>query len=477
MVMVVETKPTPKAGLRGVPAAEKPDASLRARVLRAVGWSMAAHVSGYGLRFVASLAMTRLLAPEMFGVMAVATVVQVVTAMLCDVGLRQAVIQSPRGDNRDFLDTAWTMQIIRGGIIWIVCCLCALAIVWAVSSGFFEPGSVYADPVLPYIIVVISLSAVIMGFQSTKSMTSDRHLNQRQLAMVELVSQAAALIVAFIIGYATGSIWSFVVSALAGAIVNVAMTHFYLPGTRNRWRLDPACFRELIGFGRWMFISSLFTVLAANGDRIMLAGWTDPVVLGLYVLAFNLIAMIDGAGGRLFWSVGTAAFSKIANERPEAMRAAYYRSRLPFDIIYVGCAGILYGGGEAIIQVLYDARYEQAGRILQILSFGLLLSRFGLTSALFLALGKPKYLGLIAGIKAAALFITVPLGHHIMGFDGALWGIALHGVVTVPVIFFLKWREGLGRPWFELAVLCFWPVGYAIGQLTSAALLWLPGVF
>src|SRR5690606_17005291 len=154
------------------------------RVLRAVGWSMAAHVSGYGLRFIASLAMTRLLAPEMFGVMAVATVVQVVTAMLCDVGLRQAVIQSARGDSQNFLDTAWTMQIIRGGIIWVVCCLCALGIVWGVDRGFFEAGSVYADPVLPYIIVVMSLTAVILGFQSTKSMTSDRHLNQRQLAMV-----------------------------------------------------------------------------------------------------------------------------------------------------------------------------------------------------------------------------------------------------------------------------------------------------
>ena len=475
--MVAEVKPSPKSIPQGITAPETPDTSFRERVLRAVGWSMAAHVSGYGLRFIASLAMTRLLAPEMFGVMAVATVVQVVTAMLCDVGLRQAVIQSARGDSQNFLDTAWTMQIIRGGIIWVVCCLCALGIVWGVDRGFFEAGSVYADPVLPYIIVVMSLTAVILGFQSTKSMTSDRHLNQRQLAMVELVSQATALIVAFIIGYITGSIWSFVVSALAGAIINVAMTHFYLPGTRNHWRLDPSCFRELIGFGRWMFISSLFTVLAANGDRIMLAGWTDPVVLGLYVLAFNLIAMIDGAGGRLFWSVATAAFSKIANERPETMRTAYYRSRLPFDLVYVGCAGLMYGGGEAIIQVLYDSRYEEAGRILQILSFGLLLSRFGLTSALFLALGRPKYLGLIAGIKALALFVAAPLGHHLMGFEGALWAIALHGVVIVPVIFFLKCREGLNRLWFEVAVLFFWPVGYAFGALASLVLLWLPGVF
>ncbi|MDI6025815.1 oligosaccharide flippase family protein [Corticibacterium sp. UT-5YL-CI-8] len=453
------------------------DLSFRDRILKAVGWSMAAYVSGYVLRLVASLAMTRLLVPEMFGIMAVATIVQVVTSMLCDVGLRQAIIQSERGDQQAFLDTAWTMQIIRGGIIWVVCCLCALGIARCAGEGFFLPGSVYADQVLPWIIVTMSFSAVILGFQSTKAMTSDRHLNQRQLATIELVSQAAGLIVAFGIGYLTRSIWSFVVSALAAAIINVAMTHLYLTGTRNRLRMDRACFNELMGFGRWMFISSLFTVLAANGDRIMLAGWTDPAVLGLYVLAFNLVAMIDGAGGRLFWSVATAAFSKIANERPETIRSSYYRSRLPFDLIYVGSAGLFYSGGEAVVQILYDARYAQAGYILQILSFGLLLSRFGLTSALFLAIGRPQYLGLISGIRTLSLFVAVPVGHYLAGFEGALWAIALHGIATVPVIVALKWREGLNRFGFEIAVLLFWPVGYVVGRLASHALSWLPSVF
>lgn len=450
--------------------------TLRERILRAAGWSMAAYVAGYGLRLVSSLVMTRLLAPEMFGVMAVATVVLVVTAMLCDVGLRQAVVQSSRGDDQLFLDTAWSLQIIRGVVISVVCCIGAFGIAWAAEAGHFLPGSVYGDPALPGIIAVMSLTAAILGFQSTKSMSSERHLNQRRLAMVELISQGVALAVAAIAGYLTHSIWSFVISALLAAVVNVALTHLYLPGPPNRLRFDRSSFGELIGFGRWIFVSSLFTVLAANGDRILLAGWTDPAMLGLYVLAFNLVAMIDGAGGRLFWSVGTAAFSKIAQERPEAIRAAYYRSRLPFDVMYVGAAGLLYGGGEAIVQLLYDERYAEAGRILQILSFGLLLSRFGLTSALFLGLGRPQYLGLISGVKTLSLFLAVPAAYYFLGFEGALWAIALHGVVVVPVIFLLKWRYGLNRVGYEAAAVLFWPAGYLIGRLGTHALHGLSGM-
>ena len=57
------------------PLASRSSGASRQIVLKAVGWSMAGYVSGYGLRLVSSLIMTRLLVPEMFGVMAVATVV------------------------------------------------------------------------------------------------------------------------------------------------------------------------------------------------------------------------------------------------------------------------------------------------------------------------------------------------------------------------------------------------------------------
>lgn len=446
---------------------------FRQRILHAAGWSMAAYIAGYGLRLVASLIMTRLLVPEMFGVMAVATVVQVVTSMLCDVGLRQSVIQSRRGDQQIFLDTAWTLQIIRGVMIWVVCCAFAAAIAWGAAGGFFTHGSVYAAPDLPAIIAVIAFSSAILGFQSTKSMTSDRHLNQRRLAVVELASQAIGLTVAITCGYLTRSIWSFVLSALVAAAVNVALSHWYLPGLRNRLRLERASFVELIGFGRWILISSLFTVLASNGDRMLLAGWTDPTTLGMYVLAFNLVIMIEGGGGRLFWSVATAAFARIAHERPETIKAAYYRSRLPFDAVFVGSAGLLYGGGQAIVDLLYDHRYSAAGDILQILSFGLLLSRFGLVSALFLALGRPQNLGLISGAKTVSLFLAMPLAHHFFGIEGALWAISLHAVATLPIIYVLQGRHHLNNLAFEAAVLPFWLAGYALGAGGTIILDWL----
>ncbi len=58
--------------------------------------------------------MARLL---MLGIMAAATV-SMVLHILSDVGLRQNIIQSPNDDDAVFLNTVWTVQIVRGVILF-----------------------------------------------------------------------------------------------------------------------------------------------------------------------------------------------------------------------------------------------------------------------------------------------------------------------------------------------------------------------
>ena len=60
---------------------------------------------------------------------------QVVIALLADLGIRQAVIQSPHGDNESFLNTAWTVQVTRGAVIWVACVLAALVLHFLQSHG------------------------------------------------------------------------------------------------------------------------------------------------------------------------------------------------------------------------------------------------------------------------------------------------------------------------------------------------------
>lgn len=453
---------------------------LTASILQAASWSMGGYVASQTLRILSNLILTRLLVPEMFGLMAVATMVQIIIFMLSDIGLRQAVVQSKNGDTRDFLDTAWTLQAIRGFLIWLVCIAVALAFAQVNRLGAFSAGSVYASSELPSIIMAVAFTSVIGGFQSTKLISCARHLDLGRVTAIEMVSQIIGLIVAIVLAWLTRSIWSFVASALISSLALTLLSHTHLPGYSNRFRLEPKATGELLRFGRWIMLSSTFSVFASNGDRVLLAGWISQAALGLYVLAYSLVAILEGAGGRLFTSVALPTLSKVTRERPEMLRRVYYKFRLPFDMFFVGGAGLLYGSAEAVIGILYDDRYGGATIILKILSFGLIISRVTVFSMIYIALDEVRYMSFLNVVKAVSLFLIVPMSYAVFGFTGALWAIALHGITTVPMILYINSRYGLNSLFFEAAILLLWPIGYAAGRLfsyTLESIYGLEGIF
>ena len=146
-------------------------------MLRAGGWIVAGYGLSQVLRLGSNLIMTRLLVPEMFGVMAIATMVTVMLTLLSDIGLRQNIVQSRRGDDPAFLDTAWVVQIFRGLMLWLVALGIGAGLYFAGRHGMLPANSVYAAPILPLVIAVSAFASVLMGFQSTAIATAHRGLD------------------------------------------------------------------------------------------------------------------------------------------------------------------------------------------------------------------------------------------------------------------------------------------------------------
>lgn len=166
--------------------------SLKSRVLRSGGWSLVGFFFRHGIRFGSSLVMTRLLMPEMFGIMAIASLMLAGLTMFSDLGLRQSAVQSTRGEEASFLNTVWILQIARGILLWFLAGLVSLAIAFANNLGFMPQGSVYSSAELPYVIAVASLGVAIAGFESTKVYEASRHLLLSRLTLIEIAVQLVA---------------------------------------------------------------------------------------------------------------------------------------------------------------------------------------------------------------------------------------------------------------------------------------------
>lgn len=437
--------------------------SLKQRVLGASLWSLAGFALSYVIRLGSSLLMTRLLIPQMFGVMSIAMVLMTGLAMFSDLGLRPSIIQNRRGRDPAFLNTAWLMQIARGMLLFGIGLCISLLLFVANHFALLPAESVYSDPLLPPVVAAISLSTLVTGFQSTKFAEASRELSLARVTQVRMAAQVAGL--ACMIGWALvdRSIWALVVGNLFSSLVTTLLSHAWLPGTSNRWQWDWSAFYELVHFGKWIFISSVLGFFANNADRVILGAVADSATLGIYSIAYTICDAVIQVLNKLITDVSYSAFSELARERSEELRRNYYRVHFVTASFAYLCSGLLITSGSTLIGLLYDPRYGEAGWMLEILAVGLLAVPSNLSMYCLLARGLPKLFSTLVAIRVASAILII-LGFLTFGITGALWGIALSRLSLVPFTMYYQIKFHLFDFGKELLLLPVFIVGLLAGN-------------
>lgn len=451
-----------------------PTLGLRKRAISAGAWNLGALVTSQAFRLGGNLIMARLLMPEMFGIMMIAITVSLVLHMLSDVGLRQNIIQSPRGDDPAFLNTIWTVQIVRGFILFASTLLLAALAWYAQTINLWSPNSTYAAPELPLVLAVTGFSAIIVGFQSTKMDLAVRAFQQKKVVLTEFGSQVVGLVVMLAIGYFTRSIWSLVIAGLVQSMVNTLLGHFWFEGPSNRLRWERAALDELVSFGRWILLSSAVGVLALYGDRVWFGGSMTPAELGVYSIAVLILGAVQLALQKIVGAVALPAFSEATRTNDTArLHALYYRLKLMLDLACLFLCGLFLTGSPLLISILYDERYAEAGNMMAILSLSFFTMRYLLSNQVWIALGLTKYQAIDNIIRVVSLWVLLPLLLAIGGVKYAIWGAALYTFPTLILVFYVNGRLGLLSLKRELVVLPMLAVGALCGELLTDLFKWL----
>lgn len=437
--------------------------TFKKKIIRAASWVMIGHVTSQLFRLVSNLIMTRLLVPEMFGIMVIANVFMTGIAMISDVGIKQHLIQSKNSGSVIFINTAWTAQIIRGGVLWGLALITSGILVYIAEINLLSAGNVYAEPILPYVIAVLSFNAAINGFESTKMAMAHRNLAQNIVVKIELVSQFSGILTMVTWAYIDKTIWALVVGTLVSTILKVVLTHTSLPGINNKLCWDKTSFYELFHFGKWIFLTSIIGFLSIHSDKIILGGLINANLLGIYAIAVFIVGAFRSVIEKIIRSVAYPVLSEVMRERPQDLKDAYYKMRLPIDLVVFFLVGFLYVAGETIIALLYDERYMQAGRILEILSLILLAERYSLTNQCFMAMGKPKLLVPTILLRVVFLYMSIPFAHMYYGLNGVIWSITISSFIALPVIYYLKAKYLLLDYKKEIFPLIFILPGYFLG--------------
>ncbi|MEA5418118.1 oligosaccharide flippase family protein [Spirulina sp. CCNP1310] len=389
-----------------------PKTSTKKLAVRGATWVFLGYGANQMLRFVNNLILTRLLMPDFFGLMALATTLRMGLELFSDVGVNQSVVHSPRGEERVFLDTAWTVQVIRGFVLW------GVSFLITVPAAQF-----YGDDRLLLLLPFVGMTTMVDSLRSNAFFTLNRRLEVGKLTMLEFTTSAMGLVVMITWAWLSPTVWALAVGGLAGYLFRTVGSYIFFKEPIPRWTLDRDCLIELARFGRWIFVSAAMMFLAEQSDRLILGRLLPLEMLGIYTIAYTMANIPRQLFKRLSTKVIFPAISQHNQlPRPE-LNAKIQRQRWPLLLLSALGVALLVSWGDLVILGLYDDRYQDAAWMMPILCGGIWFSvLFYTLSPALLAVGKPSYSAYSNFASLLVVIVGLPLSFQ---YGGLPWAIAL----------------------------------------------------
>lgn len=425
--------------------------TLKKLAIKGASWT----ILGFGLQMVirlgGNLVLTRLLFPEAFGLMALVHAFLMGMAMFADLGIAQSIISSKQGDDPDFYNTAWTIQIIRGVFLTFI----ALAMVWPI-------GRFYDEPMLMKLLPLAGLTLLISGFNSTKIITANKHLNIGKLVQLEIYGQIIGLVFMIVMAWIHRSVWALAIGSIVGVTAKMYLSHVYIPGPPNRLCWSSKASNEILHFGKWIILSSIAGFLVGQGDRIILGKILDTRMLGIYSLAFGLGSLPQMVMRQLSHKLLLPLYAKKDAIIDLEFRKKVLKMRSGLTLAFMTGSFLLALIGPTIIRFLYDARYHGAGVILSALALAFVPKIIILSCDIAsLAKADARRFSILRVSNSIVLLMLMSLGGYLYGLWGIVGAIPVTEIIIYPVIVWSVKKHGLWMPWHDLISFCIY-VGFAV---------------
>lgn len=349
--------------------------------LRGGAWSLLGYVATQLLRTIATLVLARhFLGPEPFGLVGLVGVFVAGLSMFSELGILANVVQHPRGDDPGFLNTAYFIQAGRGLAIWVACLLAA-----------YPVALFYHEPQLFALLVVASVAQLVQGLSSTALCTLTRHVQLRNVVLLQIASEIIAAAVAILWAVASPSAWALVARTVSAAAVYAVGSHFIVK-QRVHFGWDKSAARDILHFGGWISISTAAFFLGGQGERLILGKFVTAAEIGCFSLALMICTLPAAGVSQLVGQIFLPMLSKtVRTSRTDTIRDFQRARPFFFALGCVAAVGFL-TLGKPLVGLVLNSKYAMTGWMLQLLGIRVGFDVFAApASNLVLAYGKTKY--------------------------------------------------------------------------------------
>jgi len=373
--------------------------------------------------------------------MAIVLMVQQAIVMFSDIGLNAFVIRHKDYNNQTMLDTVWTIQLIRGWIMFLILLIsCAVLFLLQQSTITTNWGGLNNHQ-LPGLIAVTSVIAIFNGYKSLAHLVYGRELNRSRIEVAQVISQLLGTITMIFWAWYAPSVWALASASLVSAIFSLFLS-YKLFNIRHKFHWDKNIVRDVYDFGKWIVIATALTYLSQQGDRLFLSVNTSEAQLGLYSIAIILSSFAINIINKLTDLLWLPVFSSKSTDLL-ILKKAYYRLRFIQDVglgVFVLVTVIL---TPYFIDLIYDERYTDVTWMLRLMIILVVpLSITSTAQALLVAVGETKVQMQVMFVKVLSLIIVLPWLFSLYQLKGVIMGTVISTFISIiPQYIVMKQRS------------------------------------
>lgn len=394
---------------------------LRGRVLRGGVWLGGGSFVEQVIRLGRNILLTRVLAPQAFGEMAIVLSATTLIQLAVEVGVREALIQNSKGNEDDHVNAAWWMAIARSVFIYSLVYLCAPII-----------ARFYGSPELSVLARLVTLSVVFDGALSPRAYVAIKEMKFKKWALVSNGGGIFGVAVTVILSFFLRDVWALAIGFCSENAARFVLSYIVCPFA-PRWP-NAHALRDLLRFSKGLFGLSLFNLIFSRADIFVLGKLYSAADLGLYAMAIYLVQTPTVFLINVMNQTLLPAFSKVQNDNARLNRillkvsSAALLLGLPVTVFVALC-------GRSLLTVAYGQRYAAAGSAMAFACCNSLLNVLNnqITMA-FYAKGQPQlHRRSVATMAVVVVVLIYPLA-RVFG----LWGAQLAALIAIVIGYLLQ---------------------------------------
>ena len=375
-----------------------------------------------GIGLVSTIILVRLLVPEDFGVVALATATIAMLELMSAFGFDWALIQNQKATRKEY-GTAWTYNVI-----FAILSAAILALLAIPAAGF------YSEPRLEDVMYLLAIGVLINGFENIgivafrKEMTFDKEF--RFLLGKKLAGFFVVIPLAFILE----NYWALIIGMLAARLYGLIASYVLHP---YRPCLSLAATSKLINFSKWILINNIFNFVRMRAPDLVIGRMLGTAQLGVYTVSFEISNMVTT---ELIAPINRAVYPGYAALTHDKKA---FSDNFLMVIVYITMFALPAGIGmlaiaELFVHVVLGQKWIEAIPLIKILAvYGALTALQTNISYVYVAYGKPNISVYLTGIF---IVISIPLLLFFIQTDGLVGAANAYFIatsITLPIYFYI----------------------------------------